>query len=301
MSIRKIEKKLACELVRSGIDDHLLRRKPILISDSKGFTLRNSYLKKYPSLNHYPLELWCIAGATTEKLIELLVERLPKAIKRHENITLYLWSGTCDLSSKRSGKLELVCWDDTKVSEVKDSFKKAFTLMSGFPSVTLKILECPQYSISKWNEFKGYQRDIELDRLVEKELNRQVATLNSYIRVLNDDHNSNTLNINNCVIRARGGRKSKRNRVSVNLKLYKDGIHPGEILSELWTLMIIDAICKSCCVSEKDLKDDVLDLNPGYECTYAFSIRQGYFATRLFKLFDCTCMTSYGSMKYELL
>lgn len=64
----------------------------ILVSDSKGFTIRNSCRDK-----EFPTELWCIQGANTADLIE---NRLEKAIKRHYHIMKF-WSGTCDFTIKR--------------------------------------------------------------------------------------------------------------------------------------------------------------------------------------------------------
>ena len=71
---------------------------PILVSDSKGNTLRNACTKY-----DFPLESWCVSGAGTEELVDLIQKRIGKALKRHMYIIIYLWAGTCDLTVK-SGK-----------------------------------------------------------------------------------------------------------------------------------------------------------------------------------------------------
>jgi len=57
----------------------------ILVSDSKGYTLRNACLR-----NEFPLETWCISGATTETLVDLINSRIRKAVNRHYKIIIYL-------------------------------------------------------------------------------------------------------------------------------------------------------------------------------------------------------------------
>ena len=94
MSVSKLRKFITEEPVRpAGI---IPFRKPILISDSKGYTLRN-YCPDYK----FPFELWCLSGAKTKKLVNLLEERTEKVIKRYSNVVFYFWSGTCDVTIKK--------------------------------------------------------------------------------------------------------------------------------------------------------------------------------------------------------
>ena len=75
---------------------------PILVSDSKGFTLRNAC-----SQQEFPLESWCIAGVKTSVLVDLIQERIEKSIKKHGNIVIYLWSGKCDITVKEGKFIKL--------------------------------------------------------------------------------------------------------------------------------------------------------------------------------------------------
>lgn len=68
----------------------------ILVSGSKGFTLRNVCTNK-----EFPLESWCLAGARTSRLVDLIEERLGKAVKRYKSVVIYLWSGICDFTGKK--------------------------------------------------------------------------------------------------------------------------------------------------------------------------------------------------------
>jgi hypothetical protein len=47
---------------------------PILVSDSKGFTIRNACQD-----DKFPVESWCIAGAQTSVLVDLIEKRISKA------------------------------------------------------------------------------------------------------------------------------------------------------------------------------------------------------------------------------
>lgn len=259
MSLKKIEKRLQGELQISGIDDSSLCRKPILVSDSKGFTLRNSYLKQHPEFNNFPCELWCFSGAKTTKLVDLINTRLPKAVNRHGVITIYLWSGTCDLTSKKDGKITLACCDNSVVDSLNNKFIEAFAIVSEFTNVTLKLLECPQYSIVEYNKYNNPSRGTigqVLDNGTvsedDRELHRQIQVLNEHIHRLNRSHGNDTIRLNNCIIRARGGKKCKRNRISINVKLYRDGIHPGDKLCDIWSRLIIKDIKATCCIELDD-------------------------------------------------
>lgn len=56
---------------------------PILESDRKGFTIRNACAQ-----NEFPIESWCKAGARTSELVDIIQERIQKAIKRHNQIVI---------------------------------------------------------------------------------------------------------------------------------------------------------------------------------------------------------------------
>ena len=81
-------------------------RKPILISDSKAHKLRNNFFKNpaYPLIT-FPFDVW--ADSTTRKCIDVLETQLDDAVRKHSNVLIYVWTGTCDITTKRPNK-ELV-------------------------------------------------------------------------------------------------------------------------------------------------------------------------------------------------
>lgn len=56
------------------------------IEHSKGYTIRNVYAQ-----NEFPIESWCKKGARTSEPVDITQERIEKAIKRHNQIVIYLW------------------------------------------------------------------------------------------------------------------------------------------------------------------------------------------------------------------
>jgi hypothetical protein len=87
----------------------------ILVSDSKGYTLRNACL-----WIDFPLETWRISGATTETLMNLINSRIRKAVIRHYKIIIYLWAGTCDLTIKERKFLKLKYKNNRAVDHIVD-------------------------------------------------------------------------------------------------------------------------------------------------------------------------------------
>ncbi|VDI59059.1 Hypothetical predicted protein [Mytilus galloprovincialis] len=98
---------------------------PILVSDSKGFTLRNNCLDY-----EFPLELWCLSSARTKELVDIIDQRIEKAIKRHGHIILYIWSGTCDISSKIGKYIEIRSKNFSVVDRVIEQYHRAIGIVN---------------------------------------------------------------------------------------------------------------------------------------------------------------------------
>ena len=103
--------------------------------------------------------------------------------------------------------------------------------------IKLTFLQCPYYSIQRWNNFKGhtnsdsYKTD---DQFLTTQIDKLNAGLISYSPKLNQD-----------LIRSRKGSR-KRQRYSLNFNLFKDGIHPDKPLAKSWFTSIYKKIRKDC-------------------------------------------------------
>ena len=213
---------------------------PILVSDSKGFTIRNACQD-----DKFPVESWCISGAQTSVLVDLIEKRISKAITRHHHIIIYLWSGTCDLTCKKGKYISLRHQNNKTVNCILDQYHRAIRIVAQHPRAEIKCIDCPILSIVNYNQYKGHDKP-EIFKVEDFQVTRQIKALNSEIVKLNDSLNKKTINISKYFSR---GRKIKRGgtRKSVNITINKkDGIHPGKLLSLAITKHILLDTYKEC-------------------------------------------------------
>ena len=197
----------------------------ILVSDSKGYTLRNACVK-----NEFPLESWCISGATTETLVDLVQTRIRKAVKRHLQIIIYLWAGTCDFTIKNGKYLKLKYRNNRVIDNIVAQYKRAIKIVNKYQNAEIKFIDCPLLSITQWNKNKGHQKP-ETFKVDDFIVTRQIQELNYKIREINDRLNKTSVKISKYYFRGRK-RKGGQTRKSVNLSINsRDGVHPGRLLS----------------------------------------------------------------------
>ena len=100
----------------------------------------------------------------------------------------------------------------------------------------LIILEIPPISINQWNLERSTNKQEEISDL---ELNEQIEKVNDQIRFFNSeilDTHSPRLGLD---LEFSRKKKNKPARKSINYKLLKDGIHPGNELSQLWMFRLL--------------------------------------------------------------
>lgn len=205
----------------------------ILVSDSKGYTLRNN-CQDY----NFPLELWGKSGATTRELVNIIEERIHKAIQRHHQIIIYLWSGTCDLTTKKGKYIKLKHHNNTSVKAIIKQYERAISIVNRYDNAEIKLIDCPILSISQWNKHKGHS----LSKTYKVEdflVTKQIQELNLGIYKLNDRLHKTSIKVSKYYYRGRK-RKGGQTRKSVNISINKkDGIHPGKLLSLVITKQIL--------------------------------------------------------------
>ena len=191
-------------------------RIPILISDSKGFTLRNNC----PDFT-FPFELWCIPG--TRKTQDIVKNRIEMATIRHKRIAIYFWFGTCDLTEKTGKYIRLRNKTLKTVDNIIQEHQRLLNYVEKFGSeVIITIVDCPLLSIQKWNShFKPNKRTsktkIEEDINEDKILTKQLSILNKKIWELNIKIGNKPIKTSQFYFRTRGNkRKPCRHSVSVH-------------------------------------------------------------------------------------
>lgn len=226
---------------------------PILLSDSKGFALKNKTPLRL-------VEFWCQSGLQTEKAIDQLEHRLDS--RDFGSALIYIWLGTCDITRKEGKITQVRCWDNTIVDTITAQYRRAITIVSKFQDIKVKFIEIPCYSIVAYNRHKGHSNP-DLFKNQDIEICRQVEALNANIRAINSEIGQSTLRFNKDITRRRkdtDNRKKKNNgvRISYKFSVFYDGIHPGTELALIWSRRLTEDINRSCF---RVLPADILDIH----------------------------------------
>jgi hypothetical protein len=107
------------------------------------------------------------------------------------------------------------------------------------------ILEPHVYSIRKWNESKHHKDPETFEEQADQiyKLNGKVREINSRLETHSPEFSSDiqTSKKHRC-----GKNRTLRTEKSYNFTLYKDGIHPGDLLSKAWLKKIAEQSKKDC-------------------------------------------------------
>lgn len=239
MSQSKLQKYIDRPLYFNG----RLTRQPILLSDSKG-----NYLKPHSDLItqfHSNLDIQCRGGARFQDYYCWLRSNLHKKVNCYGDITLYVFLGTCDLTL-REGKYIQLRHDDVTVAfaYLKYHIDRYISFISQFPSVKLVFLEIPPYSIQAWNKSKGH-RDPDCFLSQDLSLYESISLVNEYIRIVNERTCVTSPRFKLDLLKFRKT-KGDNQRVSLNFKNYKDGIHPTVLLARCWMKRLVAQILTDC-------------------------------------------------------
>ncbi|CAG2245593.1 unnamed protein product [Mytilus edulis] len=121
---------------------------PAILSDSKGSYLRDQVVNK----SDRNIIWWCKGGATIDDRYHWLKSNIVKKIEQLGNISVYIFLGTCNLTSKnKTGEITLTSQQEHFTDEIISKLGQFVTLFKKYPSSKLTILEIPVYSITEWN------------------------------------------------------------------------------------------------------------------------------------------------------
>ena len=153
----------------------------VLLSDSKGFTLKEQ-IKINPESY---IEFWCKKGATAEDRLDYLQENLSHSLIRLNQITLFVWIGTCNLTTKSDGFIELASTNRNSAFELINILKQIYHFVHTFgPSVKLVFLHLPLYSINHCNKSHNHP---DPDKFSDQDfvLHQHINIVNDYINDIN--------------------------------------------------------------------------------------------------------------------
>ena len=210
ISATKLRKYIRKELQRPKGPQN---RIPILVTDSKGLTLRN-YCPDFK----FPFEHWCIPGARTKKLADLIKERAEKALQRYGKFLIYLWAGTCDITNKCGKEIRIRNKDNTTNENIIKECNRIIKYIEQYGSdVIIKIVDLPVLSREKWNTKHLKKHCIKPSDMVkykeeDKLLTDQVRDLNKRIWLLRKSTGFEPINTSQFYFRTRGGKKKNNKK-----------------------------------------------------------------------------------------
>ena len=207
-----------------------------LISDSKGKSLERA---SYSIGNIVPIcsKWWCKSGAKSKDTLNWIKVR-SESDEIDENHTIFVWLGTCDLTSKgKNGEIRLNDRTNSAADQLINNYKQLVQIL-GLKTSKIIILELPYYSISIWNSKKTKtSKDIYTEE--DKLLKNQIDYVNENIHQLNQERNVQAPYLNKDLLKYRSGGKKKKTSQYINWTHLPDGIHPAPLISRIWVLKLI--------------------------------------------------------------
>lgn len=215
---------------------------PVILTDSKGRYLRK-VLKKGDQTEKR-IRWLGRSGFNSNNAVDFLkTEKIKSLLKFHNQISLYIWVGTCDLTAKFKRFIDL----RTPSTRTLDTVCRNLQIIANrcrHRHLKVTFLHCPYYSIQHWNKNKGHKNpDIYAES--DKRLTHLVDSVNSFIDRLNRDNHTYSPKLNMDLQRGRKRRGGKQ-RQSLNFKLFLDGIHPDKKLAKSWLTSIKRKINQDC-------------------------------------------------------
>lgn len=252
MSLKNLENYLEKNPV---IKPHTHRNRTlIIVSDSKGSRLERLVRNEDPENSI----VWkCKGGRNSIQAASFIKENLRYFVNRYGQILIAVWANTCDLTqfiqksksedkqpySRRKRYIDL---SNVTVSDIIGNYQDIISAAERYGSkVKVVFLECPQYSISIWNENQGHP-NFESFKPNTEVLHARIKELNISIRQLNSANNVSAPKFGFDLITSRKSNKSYTS-AKVSYSLLNDGIHPGSTLSHYWLRRIVHTLLLTYC------------------------------------------------------
>ena len=216
---------------------------PILLTDSKGNHLKNFAIHAAET----DILWWSKGGAKTADSAAWLKRNISWKTSNYENIWLYVWLGTCDLTSKNKQYISLT--QNYSVENITQKYEEIIRTVNKNPGSRITILETPIYSIKKWNESKGHKNPDQFDEQ-DKILADRIFELNGKVREINKNLHTHSPEFSSDAKTSDKYRSGKDRKLKTkkyyNFKLFKDGVHPDTLLAKTWLKKIAEQTKRDC-------------------------------------------------------
>ncbi|CAC5371135.1 unnamed protein product [Mytilus coruscus] len=214
---------------------------PVVFSDSKGNWLKNHVNRSHSVEKE--IIWWCKSGAKIVDRLQWLQTTLNIKTKELGAIWIYVWLGTCDLTSYNKKYISINTYTDETINHLIEYYNKIIELVQQYDNCKVTILETPVYSIYRWNCHRKHKMPEEFKEQ-DNILADQVIRLNFKIKELNTSINSHSPKFSNDLQTKskykKGDHRTATTRTSYNYNLYTDGIHPDNLLAKTWLKKIAE-------------------------------------------------------------
>lgn len=222
-----------------------LRKIPVVLTDSRGRNLE----EQVDSSRHPENKIvwWYRRGKGAEEQFAWLKENLQPQFEhlQSNHLTIYIWLGTCDLTSKSGTFIDIRSESYTSVNQLCSFYKQIYDYLSQYPTISLIFLELPYYSIYQWNKQHDHPAP-EPFREKDRILQDQIYETNKYIRSLNSLMHQNSPDFSLDLEKSRKPQNKRCAKYSLNFGLYLDGVHPHPDLARLWLIRICLRLENDC-------------------------------------------------------
>lgn len=218
---------------------------PVVLSDSKGGKLE----KHVTHSTERQLVWWTKGGAKVEDSVSWLERNVARNIRRYGDIWLYVWLGTCNLTTKNKAYISLTSEKDDATDIIVENYHKIVDIVNKYPGSKVTFLETPVYSIKSWNQYQ-YHKDPSIFEQQDQKLQQQIYTLNNKVREINNTLGTHspefTSDLSKTDTYRSGTKRTVKVRRTYTFKLYKDGIHPDPLLAKAWLRKISEQAKRDC-------------------------------------------------------
>jgi hypothetical protein len=173
------------------------------------------------------------------------------SVKKAKRSVVIVWLGTSDITGWKGKYVSVKSYPYQKIEFALSKYRTLKRrLLQANPEATVVFLECPYYSITRFNKFKitnsnsktatnkHYQRNAIAASRADNQVCCMVDYFNDHLRLIN--RNCDTPRISQDINASSNGVRPERTSYRKNWNAYSNGIHPARALARLWLYRVIE-------------------------------------------------------------
>ena len=240
MNKRKLERYLEnCASLPQGYQRQI--QTPLLLTDSKG-----DYISEHASNCIDRSIVWLGGkGWTSSRGLDYFTNNCDRLKATHGDFHLFVWLGTCDMTSKNR-RTRFVHLNDNYTRDAAKLIRnlEAYSTLASRKNFPVTILEIPVYCIREYNKYQCHS-DTEIFAEQDRKLHLSIELVNIEIRKVNSRNVKISPKFNSDLEFSRKS-NSKHNKYRFCFSQFKDGVHPNPLLAKYWLRRISEKVDFQC-------------------------------------------------------